>query len=200
MGCPSANDYKLMMDRYNVSGVSGDGYDGDFDALKKKRKGGHRHGKPKDDCSRLENEDKPHCTFKKKPRYYSKHSPSRKNGPLSPLGYTQFYMPNVDDQSDGPPTWVVEYTTYKVNHLLPGNSSQPTPIPVHLLPGYSADIMSDTLEEENEDLVMRKVVFEAEMAKITPWKMRDLTIGSYVKLARKLVVERKMWSKFSEFM
>ena len=180
-----------------------DGHEGDPDELFKKRKGGHRHGIPKDDCSRPENEDKPHCTFKHKPRHFSKTSPSRRNGPLSPLGYTQFYLPGVDEQSEEPPKWAVEYTTLKAHQLFPDNATQPFPVPVHLLPGY--DVALDprrhaTDDVDNEDLAGKRLRFDAEMKRITPWGMKDLTIGSYVKLARKLVAERKMWNKFSEIM
>lgn len=158
----------------------------------KKRKGGHRHHKPKDDCSLPENEDKPHCTFKHKPRYYSKTSPSRSNQPLTPLGYAQFYLPYVDQQTHTAPEWSIEYTTFKIAHLLP-NASSPEgplpPVPLHLLPDYSTDPDSYAADR-----------FQHSLKKITPWKMKDLTIGAYVKLARKLVAERKMWNKFSEIM
>lgn len=42
--------------------------------------------------------------------------------------------------------------------------------------------------------------FKQGLKRITPWRMKDLTIGSYVKLARKLVAEKKMWKQFSDFM
>jgi len=186
--------------------VTRDGNEGeDHDDLVKKRKGGHRHHLPKDDCSRPENEDKPHCEFKHKPRYASKNSPSRRNGPLSPLGYTQFYLPKLDSQLDEPPKWQIEYTTLKARQLLPANATQPSPVPVHLLPGYDLVLQPDyggesKEEEDDEEVKAKREKFEIEMKRITPWGMKDLTIGSYVKLARKLVVERKMWNKFSEFM
>jgi endopolyphosphatase len=183
----------------------------EFEEAIKKRKGkGHRHDKPKDDCSKPENEDKPHCTFKKKPRYYSKHSPSRTNSPLSPLGYTQFYLPDVDSSSKKVPEWVIEYTTYKLRNLLPSNSSeesQPLPIPLRLLPGYGPDVLLkledewDLGKQEREDAITgKRKRFWKELKRITPWKMRDLTIPSYVKLARKLVAEKKMWNHFAEIM
>jgi hypothetical protein len=42
--------------------------------------------------------------------------------------------------------------------------------------------------------------FKKSLKKITPWRMNDLTIGQYVKLARKLVAEKKMWKQFSNLM
>lgn len=154
-----------------------------------KRKSRHRHKQPKDDCSKPENEDKPHCVFKTLPRYYNKTSPSRQNHPLTPLGYTQFYLPNVDSKASSPPAWVVEYATFKPRHLIPNttDSLQPPPVPLHLLPDYHPGL-EDSVE------------WVQSLKKVTPWKMRDLTIGSYIKLARKLVIEKKMWKKFTQLM
>ena len=75
-------------------------------------------------------------------------------------------------------------------------AEQPPPVPMHLLPGWQPKIhvsngdVPDTVRDD----------FIAGLKKITPWKMKDLTIGSYVKLARMLVIEKKMWNKFSDLM
>ncbi|OCF37058.1 endopolyphosphatase [Kwoniella heveanensis BCC8398] len=150
-----------------------------LDDLKKDRRPGHRHGRPKSDCSRPENEDKPHCVFKHKPRYYSKDSPSRSNRPLSPLGYTQFYLPKVNKQTEAVPEWFVEYTTFKRDVLYPSTSSkkrkgpgkgpggdaeqrngtdyeigewgQPYPIPLHLLPAYDPTLFEQHQQEANPE-------------------------------------------------
>jgi len=159
------------------------------------------------------------------------------------LGYTQFYLPGVDSDSDDPPEWEIEYTTYKLNELLGGRNESGLagegPVPRYLLPGYDEDLFKDGQEwmrldevaddgdEENEvdegvqkgtehenndynlndnddnddnELARRRKTFMRNMRRITPWKMKDLTINSYVKLTRKLVSERKMWDKFSELM
>ncbi len=172
----------------------------DPNELVRKRKGGQRHDQPKKDCSRPENEDKPHCALKDKPRYYSKDSPSRKNVPLAPLGYIQFYLPALDLQSVDAPAWEVEYTTHKAQHFIPHTATQPMPVPLHLLPGFDAGLFRDEGDDIDEEITTRREKFRAEMKRITPWGMKDLTIGSYVKLARQLVAERKMWNKFSEIM
>jgi endopolyphosphatase len=198
---------------------------------KKKKKGGKKH---KDDCSLPENEDKPHCTFKRKPRHYSKHSPSRSNKPLSPLGYIQYYLRDVDSRSNEPPEWQIEYTTYKLDNLLPPNgtshsSHHPLPIPLRLLPGYDPDLFPPQGEAEGggagklQDSIGRNgdeagagagegaggdgvdkdekwEKFIKELKRITPWKMKDLTIPSYVKLARKLVAQKKLWKHFADIM
>ncbi|WRT69448.1 uncharacterized protein IL334_006434 [Kwoniella shivajii] len=193
--------------------------DDDVEITKKKdRRPGHRHGKkPKDDCNKVENEDKPHCVFKRKPRYYSKQSPSRSNRALSPLGYTQFYLPRLSKQSETP-NWEIEYTTYKKDMLLPnpgngngnGNESQiqtdqsvqPLPIPLHLLPEFDDSLFDDNSETVKGDaeIQKKKSKFEKALKRITPWKMSDLTIPNYIKLSRKLVGDKDMWDKFQELM
>lgn len=226
----------MLICRYNISGVSLDPTENDFslgylpkdleledddedDELK--RKHGHRHKKKKktkDDCSKPENEDKPHCTFRRKPRYQSKTSPSRLNGPLSPLGYAQWFLPDVDTDSADPPIWQLEYTTYKMRDLLPSNdSSQPPRVPLEMLPDFEASFLEnpDTLlyamvemesEGDHEDapreegLAGRQMNFLKKLKEMTPWKMKDLTIPTYVHLARKLVAEKKLWKQFSKFM
>jgi endopolyphosphatase len=104
---------------------------------------------------------------------------------------------------------------------------QPAPVPVHLLPDYDAGVFAalgasgegweedEEVWEEDEEfgglglglgmgtgLTTREKVrkFKQGLKRITPWRMKDLTIGSYVKLARKLVAEKKMWKQFSDFM
>jgi endopolyphosphatase len=207
--------------RYNVTGLEDDvmtiednemaiddEVDDDID-IEKKRPGGHRHGRKKDDCSRPENEDKPHCTFKHKPRYYSKHSPSRSNKPLTPLGYAQFYLPDIDKQTDSAPGWILEYTTFKLKNLLPGwmfnttdDHTQPLPVPLHLLPNYDPSLSANAEQGvKGKDKEKDKLEeFVKSLKPYTPWKMRDLTIPSYVHLARKLVAEKKMWKKFTDYM
>ncbi|KAI9632969.1 Metallo-dependent phosphatase-like protein [Dioszegia hungarica] len=163
------------------------------------RKHGHRHGrkKPKLHCKDPINRDKPHCRFKTRPRYYNKTSPSRSNVPLSALGYTQFYLPGVDGPKNVTPEWQIEYSTFKPDRLIAAEEGQPGPVPVHLLPQYDEGVFA-ALEASGEGERVRK--FKQGLKRITPWRMKDLTIGSYVKLARKLVAEKKMWKQFSDFM
>lgn len=168
-----------------------------------RRNGRHRHDKPKGDCSLPENEDKPHCTFKRKPRHYSKRSPSRTNRALSPLGYTQFYLPSMINQKKKP-EWEIEYTTYKVKKLVPSspeNTTQPLPVPLHLLPDYDPRIFSKPENKtEEKEVAKKRAKFYKAVKAVTPYRMKDLTIGSWVKLARMLVLEKKRWKKFAELM
>jgi endopolyphosphatase len=175
-----------LIDRYNITGLEDNEMttDGEID-IAKKRSGGHRHGRKKDDCSRPENEDKPHCTFKHKPRYYSKHSPSRSNKPLTPLGYAQFYLPDIDKQTDSAPGWILEYTTFKLRNLLPGwmfnttdDHTQPLPVPLHLLPNYDpsfsvAEGGNDVKDKKGKDKEKDKLEeFVKSLKPYTPWKMK----------------------------
>jgi endopolyphosphatase len=218
---PAACTVVKLTYRYNITGLEDnemtiegnettidEEVDDEID-IEKKRPGGHRHGRKKDDCSRPENEDKPHCSFKHKPRYYSKHSPSRSNKPLTPLGYAQFYLPDIDKQTDSAPGWILEYTTFKLKNLLPGwmfnttdQHTQPLPVPLHLLPNYDASLSSNAEQGlKGKDKEKDKLEeFVKSLKPYTPWKMRDLTIPSYVHLARKLVAEKKMWKKFTDYM
>lgn len=212
-------DDDLEIDQLEAEGSDDDE---DLDTLKRHR--GHRHHrnkkhKKKSSCSRPENEDKPHCVFRRKPRYFNRTSPSRSNKPLTPLGYAQWYLPELDTSGPSRPEWKLEYTTYKLANLLPGgfggNGShgergstweQPPPVPLRLLPGYDeakaeaeAEASKGGKGDGDKDGDKRAAFLKA-MKKMTPWKMKDLSIPSYVKLARKLVAEKKLWSQFSDFL
>lgn len=174
----------------------------------------------KKDCKKPENEDKPRCAFKNKPRYSSPESPSRSNKPLSALGYTQFFLPTIEKQNKQP-AYQIEYSTFKPKSLLPEALSgvpltQPPPVPYHLLPGYDPSIerlspedLSSLDDDESADSLVKgkkgkkgdpKAKFLKEIKRITPWKMNDLTIKSYVKFARTLMEDKKKWKKFVHFM
>ncbi|WOO77660.1 Endopolyphosphatase [Vanrija pseudolonga] len=210
---PSARIYS-----YNITGVTLDDFvptpfvplpqdPSDEDDVEIEKKKG------KKSCKLPENEDKPHCTFKRKPRYSSPEAPSRKNKPLSPLGFAQFYLPDIGKDTKKPPEWQIEYTTYKRKALFPGQAklTQPPPVPYKLLPGYSpkftnwtetelAALEADDETIENEVGDEERAAFITKIKGITPWKMKDLTINSYVKFARRLANDKKMWQKFLDYM
>lgn len=89
-------------------------------------------------------------------------------------------------------------------------------MPYHLLPGYDEDILASLTPEEiaalesDEDAPLdaegkdKKAKKRAEFIKavksITPWKMADLTIPSYVGLGRRLLDDNKLWKKFIDYM
>jgi endopolyphosphatase len=205
---------------YNVTGIDLD--DDDLVAEdrrkkknngKKKKGGGHRHGKkPKTDCDKPEHEDQPHCKFRSKPRYFSPESPSRMNQKFTPLGYAQFYVPDLDKQTEEPPKWELEYATYDVEGLLrggyngtDGEDTGRQPVPWHLLPGFGeVDIVALNKEKDGggrrdkDDGGMKK--FRKTLQKYTPFKMSDLTIPNYIALAKELADDTPLWNKFARFM
>ena len=211
---------------YNVTGLELDDDDyestGDDASLKKKKKekngkkrkgGGHRHGKkPKNNCHKPEHEDQPHCKFRSKPRFYSPESPSRSNQMFTPLGYAQFYVPDLDKQTQEPPKWELEYATYDVDGLLrggyngtDGDATGRQPVPWHLLPGFDqVDVEAlSKLEKGGEsdprkDTGMNK--FRKGLKKWTPFRMDDLTIPAYVALAKQFSEDTTLWNKFAKFM
>lgn len=160
-----------------------------------RRNGGHRHKRRKHKkqhkCDRPENEDKPHCRWRRRQRHANATSPSRSNRYLSPLGYAQFYLPDLEVRADGlPPAWEIEYTTYsreRLEAVLEGTdeASMP-PVPVHLLPGAGNTTSSPAITDR--------------LTEITPFSMRDLTISSWAAFATKLVKSKNQWKRFASNM
>lgn len=150
---------------------------------KKGRKGGHHHKKPKSHCRQPEHEDQPHCKWKRKERYFSEDSPSRSNRLFSPLGFAQFYLPDVDKQHEKP-IWKLEYTTYTEEGLLTNRTDGSLmPVPLHLI----------WLGEDDPG-------FQDTVKRITPFHMPDLTIPSWVKFAKRLTEETHLWKRFKDVM
>lgn len=188
-----------------------------------KRRTGHRHNKhkkkkKKDDCSKPEHEDQPHCKFRRKERHFSPESPSRSNTLFTPLGYAQFYLPDIDEQTKSAPEWFIEYTTYTQDGLLrggqngtDGNVQGRQPVPWHLLPGYREFMEHKAVSTEaSENLIVSQggqkggddpyTKFKAGLKKITPYHLEDLTIPSYAYFAKKLTTDRHLWKRFSSAM
>ncbi|KAI5451729.1 Endopolyphosphatase, variant 2 [Naganishia albida] len=196
-----------------------------------KRRTGHRHRKnkkkkkKKDDCSKPEHEDQPHCKFRQKERHFSPESPSRSNTLFTPLGYAQFYLPDIDEQTKSAPEWFIEYTTYTQDGLLRGGQNGTDgdvqgrqPVPWHLLPGYREFIehRAESTEDAANDTGLRGEAqgeqkgdkggedpytrFKAGLKKITPYHLEDLTIPSYAHFAKKLTRDKQLWKRFSSAM
>jgi endopolyphosphatase len=192
-----------------------------------KRRTGHRHRKKKknkkkkNDCSRPEHEDQPHCKFRQKERHFSPESPSRSNTLFTPLGYAQFYLPDIDAQTVATPEWFIEYTTYSQDGLLRGGRNGTDgdvqgrqPVPWHLLPGYREFVKHEETsrdvsgppnlkgkphggEDEGKDPYSK---FKAGLKKITPYHLEDLSIPSYAHFAKKLATDKHLWRKFASAM
>lgn len=240
----SAHAYFLRKISYNVTGLKlDDGFSakerqslhllpeegiqkGEME-IETKRRTGHRHGKKKkkkkkkDDCSKPEHEDQPHCKFRQKERHFSPESPSRSNTLFTPLGYAQFYLPDIDEQTKSAPEWLIEYTTYSQDGLLrggqngtDGDAQGRQPVPWRLLPGYREFMdhqVSRSQLESNLTGVPRGAKgddggndpyskFKAGLRKITPYHLEDLTIPSYAHFAKKLTTDKHLWKRFSSAM
>lgn len=171
----------------------------DEDGYLKKKKG--KKGGKKDDCKKPENEDKPHCVFKRKPRYSSPQSPSRTNTGLSLLGFTQFYLPDIED-TDKPPEFKIEYSTFHAKKLAPPKASgeqpsQPPPVPYHMLPGYDPVLESDGKGDDTSEAESK---LWKELKDITPFPLKDLTIKRWISLGRELGSNKDAWNKFTDLM
>lgn len=111
------SSWRRLLDRamQTWEALSADGLDRIFAIDITRRRKGRKHRKKKKPVPRLT-------------RHFSPFSPSRTNRYLTPLGYTQYYLPLESQQES--PTWSIEYVTYRTNKLktyLPehmhGNSS-----------------------------------------------------------------------------
>lgn len=168
---------------------------------KKKGKKGKKGGKKKDDCKKPENEDKPHCVFKRKPRYSSPQSPSRMNTGLSLLGFTQFFLPDIESSHE-PPEFKIEYSTFPPKKLAPPKVSgehptQPPPVPYHMLPGYDPILESRGKGDDSSKAESR---LWKELKRITPFPLKDLTIQRWIDLGRELGSDKDSWNKFTDLM
>jgi len=173
---------------YNITGTgvvnSGNGYR----LAKPKRK----HGHPKGDegnktvhCKTDKYRDTWRCHLNR-PWFSDPDSPSRSNRQWSPLGYAQYYIPDLGKGNEThPPTFELEYLTYKVESLHPNDTEQEFvyPVPLRHLP--------ESLREPG-----------MEKSKYCPYGMDDLTIPSWIRLARKVVDEKRLQlrKKFRQYM
>lgn len=157
---------------------------------------------------------KPHL-----PRHSSPSSPSQFNTFLSPVGYTQFYLDlNSANKNSGygpgqkgrdlltergekgvrdEPEWSIEYTTFEADKFgreLLGIGSQLVGIPLSLIPSEIQIVLSGETEEKEK--VIDTVVGLLEDLEIVPYEMADLTVGSWLKLARDLSRNKRDWKDY----
>ncbi|KAL7410416.1 Metallo-dependent phosphatase-like protein [Mrakia frigida] len=168
---------------------------------KKKKKPAHVPGD--EWCRRRKNRDKIVCQ-PRIPRHADGESPSRKNTFGTPLGYAQFFLPDVNGKKQ--PEYTLEYLTYPPSLLLPpshspsNSSSTPPPfdppVPLHLLPPALLVPQPDSFSSADSETATTPIAVLAEF--FAPYRMPDLTIGSYIELARKLSEEKKLWKRFLE--
>ncbi|KDQ64518.1 hypothetical protein JAAARDRAFT_28155 [Jaapia argillacea MUCL 33604] len=159
-----------------------------------KRKHGHRHGgmgDKKTECKKEIYADTWWCKLSK-PWYSDPDSPSRTNTLWSPLGYAQYNIPEkrLDSSSENrKPKYKLEYLTFPLELLHPSSEAADAkgdfayPIPLRHLP--------QSLRSPNSTKM-----------KYTPYQLPDLTIPSWVELARLLAdpKEKKLRKQFREYM
>ncbi|KAH9977959.1 endopolyphosphatase [Lactifluus volemus] len=162
-------------------------------AYVKSKKPKRKHGKQRGGgdkqklCKKKKYEDSWRCKFDQ-PWHSDPDAPSRINSLWSPLGYAQYYIPEkrlVDETRK--PKFKLEYLTYRLDALHPGDvEGRPEfqyPIPLKQLP--------KSLREGN-----------VTSSKMAPYEMDDLTIPSWVELARRLgdPSRKKLRKRFKQYM
>ncbi|TFY83609.1 hypothetical protein EWM64_g409 [Hericium alpestre] len=173
---------------YNITGADVSTPAGLDDDLKK-RKHGHRHGDGSRDayCKKPAYRGSWRCHLKE-PWHSDPDSPSRRNTLWSPLGYAQYY---IDEEqlvdTSRKPKFKLEYLTYPLDRLHPEAPEVADnftyPVPLRNLP---KSLRNSTKTK----------------SKFAPYRLPDLTIPSWVKLARKLAdpSKKKLRRKFKQYM
>ena len=174
--------------------------------------------------SPLKKRKKHHSRKKKKkprpaprmPRHFSPDSPSLTNRYLTPIGFTQFYI-DLDNANlhsgfgpgekarraeksanlDTPrpaPAWEVEYVSFEAESYakgLLGRGQAGGPVPLKAMPG----VIREMVQDDGEDKVGR-IAEALRDAGVVPYELEDLTVGSWVGLARHVVKTKKRWRRF----
>ncbi|KAG5724344.1 Endopolyphosphatase [Termitomyces sp. T112] len=156
-----------------------------------KRKHGHKRGGLADKTARCrlkENRDTWKCflngTWNSDPG-----SPSRSNKQWTPLGYAQYYLPDLEKaDKKREPEYKLEYVTFAPSQLHPAGTDDEGsafryPIPLKRLP---KSLQNSSVTE----------------SKFAPYSMADLTIPSWVELAQRLGNEKQeaLRAEFRKYM
>ncbi|KAF9646747.1 hypothetical protein BDM02DRAFT_3156429 [Thelephora ganbajun] len=148
---------------------------------------GHRKpdpGKPREkQCKKAEFKDSWRCHFSKGDWHSDPEAPSRKNGLMSPLGFAQYYLPDVENANETyTPKWELEYMTYGLSVFEKNRTDEP--------------------QEVIPRMNLPKSLRNGGGGKYAPYSLNDLTIPSWIELARKLGngENRKLRKKFREYM
>jgi len=160
----------------------------DVKSAKKRKHGHHRgdQGNKTTQCESEEYKDTWWCHLDN-PWFSDPTAPSRSNGRLTPLGYAQYYIPGLEEANKtNPPQFELEYLTYRLDALHPDPESDSGeeftyPVPPKLLPKS-----------------LRKP--GVTKSKYTGYKMKDLTIASWIRFGRRLIDEPKLQRRFRKYM
>ncbi|KAF9534317.1 hypothetical protein CPB83DRAFT_866555 [Crepidotus variabilis] len=153
-----------------------------------KRKHGHRRGSEgnKANCKSDEYRNTWRCHLDRT-WHSDPHSPSRRNQRWTPLGYAQYYIPHLDQANKTmKPKFELEYVTYKAEDLVPSDEGGQVLVPLRHLP---------------EELISNSAT-KAEKSKFAPYRLKDLTIGSWVRLGHEIgdSSRKKLRKKFRRYM
>ncbi|KLO18105.1 endopolyphosphatase [Schizopora paradoxa] len=193
-----------------------------------KRKHGHRHpDKNKNiDCNKKEYRDTWACR-PEKPYHASEDAPSRRNQLWTPLGYAQYWMPNVGEANGTVrPRFRLEYLTYALPSLHPPSSGageeEPEPEP-----GLDADHDGKPNSRPEPESInsgktkkgktkgfaypvplkelprsLRAPNATRTKSKYALYRMGDLTVGSWVKIGRRVgdKKRKKLRERFARVM
>jgi len=164
---------------YNITGVNVESWNKEM-----KRNHGHNRGH-EGNKTQCKSEDTWRCHLDH-PWHSDPGAPCRSNKRLTPLGYAQYYVPGLDEANKtNPPQVELEYLTYRLDALHPDPERDSEgftyPVPLKLLPKS-----------------LRKPGLKT--SKYTPYEMKDLTIPSWIQLARGLVDEKKIRKRFRQYM
>jgi len=154
------------------------------------------------DCRLKKNSSKKRCRIKN--AHNNATSPSRTNTALTPLGYSQFVIDNLDFNESTIPRYTLEYMTYSLAVL---DEASNYPIPYHLLPVVLLNRSSSSSPLPPHQTPTSTAGVKLRSAKdLTPYKIADLTIPSYLKLARRLgkgataKKKGKIWKRYTRYM
>jgi len=136
-------------------------------------------------CKEKEHKNSWKCRLRE-PWHTDEEAPCRKNTLWSPLGYAQYYLPDLDAANKThKPRYQLEYLTFTATALHPQGNQEDFhyPIPLGNLPW---SLRNNTVIK----------------SKYLPYRMDDLTIPSWIKLARTLVepTQTKMRRQFKKYM
>ena len=85
--------------------------------------------------------------------------------------------------ADRIPVWELRYLTYELKALHPEQEGALYPVPPHLLPSELQDPANLSAGRE-----------------LAPYEMADLTIQSWLELARRMGRKKKLWKLFKKYM
>ncbi|KAI0092667.1 Metallo-dependent phosphatase-like protein [Irpex rosettiformis] len=129
----------------------------------------------------------------------SPQSPSRANRLFSPIGFAQYYLPDMNGTAKKPPKWKLEYLTFEPSKLHPPNATKMT----------SETTTRQAVEDAEfvypmplKRLPKKLRTPEVKKSRYAPYKMKDLTIPSWLRLVKRLGKKKneKLRERFRGFM